>query len=329
MKTVNIGIVGATGLIGSTMLKVMEENNIKVDKLKLFASLKSVGKEVKYLNKKYKIEKISENSFSDLDFVLFSAGAEISRKYALIASKNAFVIDNSSFYRMNQECALIVPEINMDDYKNKSKIIANPNCSTLCAILALSALKKEFKILSIHYNTYQSVSGSGQKGINEYLNVLKGMKNDYYPYNISQTCIPHIDSFLLNSYTKEEMKMINETRKILHDDTLKISATCVRVPVLYCHGVSVSVELDRDFDINEIKKIFLNQEGLILYDDIKKNIYPNSIIAKDNNYVYIGRIRKDLARENSLLFYVVSDNTRRGAAYNAVKIMLNLIKLLK
>ena len=227
---------------------------------------------------------------------------------------------------MNAECALIVPEINLNDFDTARKIVANPNCSTIQSVLPLKPLNEKFGLKRVVYTTYQAVSGSGQKGRDDLARTLRGEDPQFYPYNISKTCIPHIDVFTDNGYTKEEIKMVNETRKILHMPNLPVSATCVRVPVANAHAVSVMVELEKPFTLDEVRSAFANQEGIEVMDDVKNLIYPVSTVANDSDTVYVGRIRKDLSCENGLLFYAVSDNIRKGAAANAVQIAKGLIK---
>ena len=227
---------------------------------------------------------------------------------------------------MEEDCALVVPEINFDDIYTKRKIIANPNCSTIQSVLPLKPLSDKYGLKRVVYTTYQAVAGSGQKGVDDLRRTKEGQKPEFYPYDISNTCIPEIDSFLDDGYTKEEMKMVNETRKILHLENLPVSATCIRVPVEVCHGVMIQVELEKEFDIEEVKQVIAQQEGVIVYDDPKNHIYPNSIVAKDKDQVYVGRIRRDLSVNNGLLLYCVADNVRKGAASNAVQIALAMVK---
>lgn len=325
MKSYNVAVVGATGLVGRTFLEVLEEYNFPINELKLYASKRSAGNIVNYRGKDYTIIELTEDAFDNTDIALFSAGGGVSKQYAPIAAKKgAIVIDNSSAWRMDDNCSLIVPEINIDDVYEKSNIIANPNCSTIQSVLPLKALQDAFGLKKVVYTTYQSVSGSGQKGINDLNKCLNGEKNEFYPYDIANTCIPEIDEFLEDGYTKEEMKMVNETRKILHLPDLKVSATCIRVPVKACHGVMMQVELDKKFTLEEVREALKKQDGIILYDDVKNHIYPNSIVAKGQDKVYVGRIRYDIANENSILLYCVADNIRKGAAGNAVQIAMAL-----
>ena len=325
MKKYNVAVVGATGLVGRTFLKVLAEYDFPINNLVLYASKRSAGSVINFKGKDYTIVELTHDAFDDIDIALFSAGGSVSLEYAPIAAaKGAIVIDNSSAWRMNEECALIVPEINISDAYTKSAIIANPNCSTIQSVLPLKPLSDKFGLKRVVYTTYQAVSGSGQKGVEDLKRCKEGSLPEFYPYDISNTCIPEIDSFLDDGYTKEEMKMVNETRKILHLDNLPVSATCIRVPVESCHGVMIQVELEKEFTIEEVKEALKEQKGIILYDDPKNHIYPNSIVAKDNDAVYVGRIRKDLSCKNGLLLYCVADNIRKGAAANAVQIALAL-----
>ena len=327
MKKYNVAVVGATGLVGRTFLKVLEEYDFPINNLILYASSRSKGKIVEYRGKEYVIEELTKDSFDGVDIALFSAGGTISQEYAPIAeAKGAVVIDNSSAWRMEEDCALVVPEINFDDIYTKRKIIANPNCSTIQSVLPLKPLSDKYGLKRVVYTTYQAVAGSGQKGVDDLRRTKEGQKPEFYPYDISNTCIPEIDSFLDDGYSKEEMKMVNETRKILHLENLPVSATCIRVPVEVCHGVMIQVELEKEFDLEEAKQVIASQEGIVLYDDPKNHIYPNSIIAKEKDQVFVGRIRRDISTKNGLLLYCVADNVRKGAASNAVQIALAMVK---
>ncbi len=321
MKKYNIAIVGATGLVGRKFLEVLEEYQININELRLFASKKSIGTKIKFKGKDYLVEEIKVGSFKDIDFTLFSAGASVSIAYARQAvNEGSIVIDNSSAYRMDELIPLVVPEVNLSDAFN-SPLIANPNCSTIQAVVPLKVLDDYYKIDSIEYNTFQAVSGAGQKGID-----ALNQDSDFFPYPIKETCIPQIDVFLEDGYTKEEHKMMDETRKILHNDEIKISATCVRVPVVNSHAVSIRVTLKQEFDVETVKSLFAKQAGLVVLDDPSKLIYPVSTKANGNDFIYVGRIRKDKINSKSLLLYVVADNIRKGAAANAIQIMKGIIE---
>ncbi|MGB7604850.1 MAG: aspartate-semialdehyde dehydrogenase [Lutisporaceae bacterium] len=328
MKKMNVAVVGATGMVGRMMLKVLEERNFPVDKFYVFASKKSAGNEIEFNGKKYLVEELTENSFDrDIDIALFSAGGETSLKFAPIAaSKGVVVIDNSSAWRMDKDVPLIVPEVNGDDIKWNKGIIANPNCSTIQAVVALKPLHMKYGIKRIVYSTYQAVSGSGVKGVSDLEEGLKGNPHKFYAHPIANNCLPHIDVFMENGYTKEEMKMIEETRKILNDQSLKITATTVRVPVFNSHSESVNVEFQKDFQLNELVDLLKSSPGIIIEDDVKNNIYPLAINASGKNEVFIGRIRRDESIDNGINMWVVSDNIRKGAATNAVQIAELLIK---
>lgn len=329
MKKVNIAIVGATGMVGRTFLKVLEERDFPFENLYAFASSKSAGQKVKCKDIEYTVEELREDSFDrDIDIALFSAGGAISKKFAPIAaSKGVVVVDNSSAWRMEKDIPLVVPEVNPEDIKLHKGIIANPNCSTIQAVVAIKPLHDKYNIKRIVYSTYQAVSGSGVKGVSDLEEGLKGnnmMKA--YPHPIANNCLPHIDVFLDNGYTKEEMKMINETKKILGDYDLKITATTVRVPLFDCHSESINIELEKDFKIEDIKDLFNNSPGIELQDDPINNVYPLATNAKDTDTVYIGRIRRDFSIENGLNIWVVADNIRKGAATNTVQIAEELVK---
>ena len=313
-------------MVGRTFLKVLEEYNLEAE-YTLFASERSAGSELEFFGKKYKVELLNENSFdSGFDIALFSAGGSTSEKYAPIAAgKGCVVIDNSSAWRMDPKVPLVVPEVNPEDISKHSGIIANPNCSTIQAVVALKPLHDKYKIKRIVYSTYQAVSGAGLGGYNDLTNGIKGEMPKKFPHPIFSNCIPHIDVFCDNGYTKEEIKMIKETRKILHDDELKITATTVRVPVFDCHSESINVEFDKPFDIKELKKDLSEFEGIVVQDDVANNIYPMAYTAKGTNEVYVGRIRRDESVENGINMWVVADNIRKGAAANAVQIALKLI----
>ena len=325
---IRCAIVGATGLVGSTFLKVLEEKKLPIDEYVLLASSKSAGKEINFNNKKYIVEELNEHSFDNnrFKYALFSAGGEISSIYSPIASKNGCtVIDNSSYFRMHKDVPLVVPEVNELDIYTNNGIIANPNCSTIQAVIPLKVLNDNYKIKRIIYSTYQAVSGAGVKGIKDLESTAKGEKSEKFPYPIYNNCLPHIDVFLENGYTKEEMKMIEETKKILNLPDINITATCVRVPVLNCHCESVNVELEEEFDILEVKQLLNKQNGIVVHDDISKNIYPLPTFVDGKDEVFIGRIRRDYSVKNGINFWCVADNIRKGAATNAVQILEKLI----
>lgn len=327
MKTYNVAVVGATGMVGHTMLKVLEERDFPVGELRLFASGKSAGKQLPFKGKDYVVEELTESSFDrGIDIALFSAGGDTSKKFAPIAaSRGAVVIDNSSAWRMDETVPLVVPEVNPHDIDWHKGIIANPNCSTIQAVVALKPLYDKYGIKRIVYSTYQAVSGSGYKGINDLREELSGNKPGFYPHPIVNNCLPHIDVFLDNGYTKEEMKMVDETRKILGDYSLKITATTVRVPVENCHSESINIEFEKEFDLFELKNILASGEGIKLIDDPEKNLYPIATISENTDLVYVGRIRRDESLTSGINMWVVADNVRKGAATNAVQIAELLI----
>lgn len=323
-----IAVVGATGMVGRMFLKVLEEKKLPVDKYVLFASKRSAGSSVEFMGKEYIIQELNEKSFdSKFDIALFSAGGETSLKYAPIAaSKGCVVIDNSSAWRMDKDVPLVVPEVNPEEIFNHKGIIANPNCSTIQAVVALKPLHDKYKIKRIIYSTYQAVSGAGQQG---YMDLKNGVNNEppkKFPYPIFGNCLPHIDVFLDNGYTKEEMKMINETKKILKDDSLKITATTVRVPVFHGHSEAINVEFEKEFDLDELKQTLASFEGIVLEDDVKNNVYPMAINCENKDEVFIGRIRRDESVESGINMWVVADNIRKGAATNAVQIAEKIIQ---
>lgn len=330
MKHYKLAIVGATGVVGSTALKVLEEKKLPISEYVLFASCKSAGKKVNFMNKEYVIKELNENSFDEgFDFAIFSAGGEIAKKYAPIAvSKGCIVVDNSSAFRMDQDVPLVVPEVNKGEIANNKGIIANPNCSTIQAVLPLKALDDKYTIKRIVYSTYQAVSGAGQKGLNDLQNGRNGInKLEKFPYPIYNNCLPQIDVFTENGYTKEELKMINETRKILNKPDLKITATTVRVPVENSHSESINVEFEKDFELSELVETLKNFEGIIVKDDINSEIYPLATTATGHDEVFVGRIRRDFSVENGVNLWVVADNIRKGAASNAIQIVEKLIKM--
>ncbi|MDD6927550.1 MAG: aspartate-semialdehyde dehydrogenase [bacterium] len=325
-KKYSVALVGATGLVGQTFLRVLEELRFPVKELKLFASKKSKGKKILAFGRDYTLKNITDDSVEKTDIAFFSTDAETSGKITpIFLNAGALVIDNSSFHRTNPKIPLIVPEVNLNAY-NGERIIANPNCSTIQAVLPLSALS-EYGILSVNYTTYQAVSGSGKNGISDLKRTLNGKNGEYYPYNISKNCIPQIGgNGGFYGYTEEEVKMINETKKILGLKDLPVSATCVRVPVENCHAVSVRAELEKEFDIDKIIQELSDTEGVEVLDDLDHDIFPVQELADGKDIVFVGRIRRDLSAKNGLLFYTVADNLRKGAATNAVQTALGLIK---
>ncbi len=323
MKKVNLAVLGATGLVGGTILKVLEERDFPLGNLYLFSSKRSAGEKLEFRGKEYTVEELKEDSFDrDMDIALFAAGGAISEVYAPIAAeKGIVVVDNSSVFRMVEDIPLVVPEINSEDI-GSNKIIANPNCSTTQSVLPLKPLYDRYGIKRVIYSTYQAVSGSGLGGIKD----LEEGNVEFYPHQIQGNALPHIDVFLDNGYTKEEMKMIDETKKILKDDSIEITATTVRIPVLYGHSVSINVELEKEFDLDEVKELLANFPGLELRDDVKKNLYPMALDVAGKDEVLVGRIRRDFSVENGLNLWVVADNIRKGAATNAVQIAEEVAK---
>lgn len=327
-KKYKVAIVGATGLVGRTVLKVLEEKNMSYLNYTLFSSEKSSGSKINFFNMNYIVCKLDERSFNqNFDFAIFCAGGSVSEKYIPIAvAKGCTVIDNSSVFRMAEDVPLVVPEVNSECIFNNKGVIANPNCSTIQAVLPLKPLDDNYKIKRIIYSTYQAVSGAGRLGIED---LEKKSNNDNlqkFSYSIYNNCIPHIDDFTQDGYTKEEHKMINETRKILNKPHLPITATAVRVPVVNCHGESINVEFEEDFDIYDIKVMLQNFPGIIVVDDPEKNYYPLASKANGNNEVFVGRIRRDFSVNYGINLWVVADNLRKGAATNAVQILEKLIQ---
>lgn len=328
MKKVNVAIVGATGMVGRTFLKILQERNFPIENLYLLASKKSAGDVVNFNGKDYIIEELTEHSFDkDIDIALFSAGGEISKKFAPIAKeKGVIVVDNSSMWRMYDDVPLVVPEVNPEDVKKHNGIIANPNCSTIQAVVPLKSLHSKFGIKRIVYSTYQAVSGSGVKGIADLKEGIQGNENKLYPHPIAYNCLPHIDTFLDNGYTKEEMKMIDETKKILNDHTVKITATTVRVPVMYSHSESVNIEFEKEFDLKDVFNALNTTDGIVVVDDPQNNQYPLALDVEGKDEVFVGRIRRDFSVDNGINMWVVADNIRKGAATNTVQIAELLLK---
>ena len=331
MKQYRVAVVGATGMVGRKFLQVLEERQLPVSEYFLIASKRSAGMVIPFMGKPHTVLALTETIFDDLgiDIALFSAGGDTSKTFAPFAAKSgAVVIDNSSYWRMDPEVPLVVPEVNpgaIAGYKTKG-IIANPNCSTIQAMLPLKVLEDAYGLKRVIYSTYQSVSGAGMGGYLDLENGLKGQRPEKFPHPIAGNCLPHIDVFLENGYTKEEQKMVDETRKILSLPNLRVTATTVRVPVFYGHSESINVELNKSFELDDIRKAFAGFSGLVVEDDPANNLYPLALRAADTDPVYVGRIRRDFSVENGINFWCVADNIRKGAATNAVQIAQELIR---
>ena len=327
MKKFKIAVVGATGLVGMSVLKVLEEKKLPIETYGLFATKNSAGKILSILGKNYIVQELNEKSFdSGYDFAIFAAGGDIAQKYAPIAVEHGcIVVDNSSHFRMFEDVPLVVPEVNFEDVYNNKGIIANPNCSTIQAMLPLKALEDKYKIKRIVYSTYQAVSGAGKEALCDLENTDGSKPLKKFPHPIYNNCLPHIDVFMDNGYTKEELKMINETRKILHRPDLKITATTVRVPVSNSHSESINIEFENDFELDELKTTLKSFPNLILLDDPKSNLYPMAIDATGHDEVFVGRVRRDDSVKSGINLWVVADNIRKGAASNAVQIVEKLM----
>jgi len=328
----NVAVVGATGAVGREMVKILEERKFPVKDLFLFASERSVSETIFYKKKEFAVQELNINSFENIDIALFSAGSTVSRKFAPIAVKTgAIVIDNSSAFRMDSHIPLIVPEVNPQNVKKHNGIIANPNCSTIQMVVALKPILDEVGINRIIVSTYQSVSGTGKSAIDELTEQTSQLLNKkkptrkIYPHQIAFNILPHIDVFEDNGYTKEEMKLIHETKKILGNNKIKITATAARVPVFYGHSESVYIETKEHISINKLKKIYLKTKGIKLVDDIDNNKYPLAIMSEIYDDVMVGRLRKDLTEPNGINMWIVANNLRKGAALNAVQIAELLI----
>jgi aspartate-semialdehyde dehydrogenase len=322
-----LALIGATGMVGEVMLKVLKERNFPIDELLLVASEKSIGKEISFNGKNYKIIGLAEAVAAKPTIALFSAGGNTSLEWApKFAAVGTTVIDNSSAWRMEQDKKLIVPEINAHLLTKDDKIIANPNCSTIQLVMALAPLHKKYKMKRVVVSTYQSVSGTGLKAVQQMENEMAGIKGEMaYPYPIHKNALPHCDTFEANGYTKEEMKLAREPQKILNDRTFSITATAVRIPTAGGHSESVNVQFENDFDLGDIRKILHNTPGITLQDNPDTNTYPMPIYANDKDEVFVGRIRRDETQPNTLNMWIVSDNLRKGAATNAIQIAEYLI----
>lgn len=323
-----IAVVGATGLVGSEILNVLDERNFQFDELLMVASEKSVGKKIPFRDKEYTVISIPEAIELKPDIAIFSAGGATSKEYApLFERAGITVIDNSSAWRMSPDHKLIVPEINAEILTQMDKIIPNPNCSTIQMVVPLAPLHKKYTIKRIVVSTYQSVTGSGKKAVDQLMNERAGKEGEKaYPYPIDLNVLPHIDTFLDNGYTKEEMKMVNETKKIMGDDTIQVTATTVRVPVMGGHSESVNIEFEKDYDLDEIRSILSETPGVVLKDDVNNNQYPMPIDSHNRDEVFVGRIRKDESHPKCVNMWIVADNLRKGAATNAVQIAEYLVK---
>ncbi len=327
MKNYKVAVVGATGMVGRKFLEVLKEQNFPAETYYLFASARSAGKTVSFLGKDYTVIELTEENVKKYpcDIALFSAGGSISKEFApVFAANGSVVIDNSSQWRMDENVPLVVPEVNPEDIDRHNGIIANPNCSTIQAVVALKPLM-EYGIKRIVYSTYQSVSGAGMGGFSDLEGGLKGEAPKKFPHPIAGNCLPHIDVFMDTGYTKEEIKMVNETRKILGDYDIKITATCVRVPVFFAHSESINVEFEKSFDLDELKAKLKAARGVVMVDDPENGKYPMPLDAQDHDEVFVGRVRRDDSVESGINMWVVADNLRKGAATNAVQIALEMI----
>lgn len=322
-----IAVVGATGMVGNVMLKVLDERCFEIDELLLVASERSVGKQISFKGNIYTVIGLQDAVDAKPDIALFSAGGSISLEWApKFAEVGTTVIDNSSAWRMDPSKKLIVPEINGDVLTSKDKIIANPNCSTIQLVMALAPLHKKYQIKRLVISTYQSVSGTGVKAVQQLENEVRGIKGDMaYDYPIHRNAIPQCDVFLENGYTKEEMKLVNESKKILQDNSFSVTATAVRIPTAGGHSESVNIEFVRDFTTEEVRSLLEATPGIVVQDNIANHVYPMPVFAHDKDEVFVGRIRRDESQENSLNLWIVSDNLRKGAATNTVQIAEYLI----
>jgi aspartate-semialdehyde dehydrogenase len=328
-----VAVVGATGAVGNEMIVVLEERNFPVEKLRLFASERSEGKTLTYEGSEIPVEILNEDSFKEIDIALFSAGAERSKIWAPVAVKSGcVVVDNSSQWRMDPEVPLVVPEVNPHDLKRHKGIIANPNCSTIQMVVALKPLHDAARIRRVVVTTFQAVSGTGKKAMDELLQQTTDLLNfrevqkNVYPHQIAFNVLPHIDEFLANGYTKEEMKMVDETKKIMGDNSIAVTATAVRVPVFRGHSEVLNIETEKKLTANEVRSILAEAPGIAVYDAPDKNAYPIPLDAAGKDDVYVGRIREDESMDNGINMWIVSDNLRKGAALNAVQIAEELVR---
>lgn len=329
-----VAVVGATGAVGEEIISVLEDREFPVERLRLFASERSEGKTLTFLDNEVPVETLSKNSFRGIDIALFSAGGERSKIWAPVAVKSGcIVIDNSSQWRMDPEVPLVVPEVNPHDLKWHKGIIANPNCSTIQMVVVLKPIHDAARIKRVVVTTFQSVSGTGKKAMEELMQQTVDLLNfrqvqaNVYPHQIAFNCIPHIDSILENGYTKEEMKLVNETRKIMGDDSIRITATAVRVPVFRCHSESLNIETEKKITADEVRALLSAAPGIVIYDAPGKNVYPLPVDVADKDETYVGRIREDESTENGINMWIVADNIRKGAALNAVQIAEKLTEM--
>jgi aspartate-semialdehyde dehydrogenase len=331
-----VAVVGATGVVGNEMIATLEGRDFPVESLRLFASELSVGKKLGFNGRQIKVEELTDKVFDGIDIALFSAGGDRSKTFAPAAAKaGCVVIDNSSAWRMDPEVPLVVPEVNPDDIDWHKGIIANPNCSTIQMVVVLKPIHDEFKIKRVVVTTFQSVSGTGKSAIEELMEQTKDLytfqdiKPKVYPHQIAFNCLPHIDQFTDSGYTKEEIKMVNETKKILGDDSVLVTATTVRVPVFRGHSESLNIETEKSINANDVRAVLSAAPGVIVYDAPEKNIYPLQTICADKDEVYVGRVREDDTIENGINMWIAADNLRKGAALNAVQIAEVLVKKAK
>jgi aspartate-semialdehyde dehydrogenase len=328
-----VAVVGATGAVGNEMIETLEARDFPVEKLRLFASERSKGKTLPYRGNDIPVETLDEECFKGIDIALFSAGGDRSKKWAPVAAKSGcVVVDNSSAWRMDPEVPLVVPEVNPDDIKKHKGIIANPNCSTIQMVVVLKPIHDAAKIKRVVVTTFQSVSGTGKKAMDELVEQTKDILNfkeptiAVYPHQIAFNVLPHIDSFLDNGYTKEEMKMVNETKKIMGDDSIRVTATTVRVPVLRCHSESLNIETERKLTANEARAALAGAPGVVVFDAPEKNVYPMPVDVAGKDETYVGRVREDDTVECGLNLWIVADNLLKGAALNTVQIAEKLIE---
>ena len=326
-----IGLVGATGLVGNVMLNVLEERGFGDCELFFAASDRSVGKELVFNNKKHSLLSVQDVINSNVDIAIFSAGSAASLTYApLFAEKGSYVIDNSSAWRMYEHIPLIVPEVNAAVLKPSDKIIANPNCSTIGLVMAIAPLHQQYKIKRLVLSTYQSVTGTGVKAVRQMMNERNNIDGEKaYPHPIDLNVLPHGGNFEANGYTSEEMKLVNETQKILNDKNIQITATVVRVPVTGGHSISANIEFEQDFSLDKVHELLKNMPGVCVQDEPEKNIYPMPLYAEGKDDVFVGRIRRDFSRDNSLNMWITADNLRKGAATNAIQIAEYIVGQIK